>query len=82
MNVSMPLQATPAYAAFDATRLRIAAQQQIVRSFGAHLGGGPEPSDDELILFARLAVSEMRLQRRLVAISSEHDGHAAVRWER
>jgi hypothetical protein len=82
MNVPMPVQAAPAYAALNATRLRIAAQQQIVRSFGAHLGGGPEPSDDELILFARLAVSEMRLQRRRVAISSEHDDLAAVAWER
>jgi hypothetical protein len=82
MNVPMPVQATTAYAALNATRLRVAAQTQIVRSFGAYLGGGPEPSDDELILFARLAVSEMRLQRRLVAISSENDGAAAVRWER
>jgi hypothetical protein len=82
MNVPMPVQATTAYAALNATRLRIAAQQQIVRSFGAHLGGGPEPSDDELILFARLAVAEMRLQRGLLAISSEYDGQAAVRRER
>lgn len=82
MNIPMPAQATASYAAINATRLREAAQAQIVRSFSAHLGGGPEPSDDELILFVRLAVSEMRLQRRLIAISSEHDGRAAVRWER
>jgi len=82
MNIPMPVQATAACAAINATRLRVAAQAQIVRSFRAHLGGGPEPSDDELILFARLAVSERRLQRRLVAISSEHDSQAAVRWER
>jgi hypothetical protein len=82
MNIPVPVQATVACAAINATRLRLAAQTQIVRSFGAHLGGGPEPSDDELILFARLAVSEMRLQRRLIAISSDHGGQAAVRWER
>ena len=82
MNIPMPVQATAACAAINATRLRVAAQAQIVRSFRAHLGGGPKPSDGELILFARLAVSERRLQRRLVAISSEHDGQAAVRWER
>jgi len=70
MNVSMPVQATAACAAMTATRLRQAAQAQIVRSFGGQLGGGPEPSDDELILFARLAVCELRLQRRVLASSS------------
>jgi len=69
MNVSMPVQATAACAAMTATRLRQAAQAQIVRSFGGQLGGGPEPSDDELILFARLAVCELRLQRRALATS-------------
>ncbi|VTU37804.1 hypothetical protein [Variovorax sp. RA8] len=81
MSIPMPVQATAACAAINATRLREAAQVQIVGSFGAHLGGGPEPSDDQLILFARLVGSEMRLQRRLVAISSEHDGRVAVGWE-
>lgn len=82
MNIPMPAQATASCAAINASRLREAAQSQIVRSFCAHLGGGPEPSDGELILFARLAASEMRLKRRLVSIVSEHDGRAAVRWER
>lgn len=81
MNIPMPVQATVACAAISATRLREAAQVQIVRAFDVHLGGGPEPSDEQLILFARLSVSEMRLQRRLVAISSEHDDRA-VGWER
>lgn len=80
MSISLPVQAIAACAPINATRL--GAQVQIVRSFGVHPGGGPEPSDDQLIHFARLAVSEMRLQRRLVAISSAHDGRVAVGRER
>lgn len=84
MNIPMPVQATAACAAVTATRLREAAQAQIVRSFRAQLGGGPEPSDEQLILFARLAVSEVRLQRRLLASASAEpqDGETALRWER
>ena len=70
MNVSTPVQSTAACAAMTATRLRQAAQTQIVRSFGGQLGGGPEPSDDELIGFARLVVCELRLQRRALASNS------------
>ena len=67
MHVSAPVHATAACAALTATRLREAAQAQIVIAFRAHLGGGPEPSDEALALFARLAVSEQRLKRRLAA---------------
>jgi hypothetical protein len=88
MNVPMPAQtqaqATAACAVITATRLREAAQAQIVRSFCVQLGGGPEPSDEQLILFARLAVSEMRLQRRVLAsaCAEPQNGQAALRWER
>jgi hypothetical protein len=84
MNAPMPVQATAACAAITATRLREAAQAQIVRSFRAHLGGAPQPSDEQLILFARLAVSEMRLQRRLLASASAvpQDADTALVWER
>ena len=67
MHVPTPVHATAACAALTATRLREAAQAQIVRAFRAQLVGGPEPSDEMLALFARLAVSEQRLQRRLAA---------------
>jgi hypothetical protein len=67
MHLPNPVHATAACAALTATRLREAAQAQIVLAFRAHLGGGPEPSDEALALFARLAVSEQRLQRRLAA---------------
>ena len=67
MNLSSPVQATAACAAVTAARLREAAQARIVRSFRAHLAGGPEPSDEELALFAHLAVAELRLQRRWMA---------------
>jgi hypothetical protein len=48
------------------------------------LGGAPQPSDEQLILFARLAVSEMRLQRRLLASASAapQDADTALVWER
>ena len=84
MNIPMPVQATAVCAAMTATRLREAAQAQIVRSFRAQLSGGPEPSDEQLILFTRLAVSEVRLQRRLLASASAEpqDGETALRWER
>ncbi|VTU41050.1 hypothetical protein H4CHR_05784 [Variovorax sp. PBS-H4] len=82
MNLPMHAQATAPHAALKAVGLRMVAQAQIVNSFRAHLEGGPEPSDDELILFARSALSEMRVQRRAMAISSQHEGHAALCSER
>jgi hypothetical protein len=66
-----------------ATRLREAAQAQIVSAFRAQMAGGPEPSDESVALFARLAVSEQRLCRRLVAtaVAAElcDEGHASER---
>ena len=67
MNRPSPVPATAACAAVTATRLREAAQARIVSSFRAHLAGGPEPSDEEVALFAHLAVAELRLQRRWMA---------------
>ena len=67
MHVPTPVHATATCAALTATRLREAAQAQIVRAFRAHLAGGAEPSNEMLALFARLAVSERRLQRRRAA---------------
>src|SRR5215207_1096979 len=49
-----------------ATQLRESAQDAIVRSFRIHLdGSGSGPTDEELQTFARYAVAEQRLQRRL-----------------
>ena len=44
-----------------ATRLRERAQARIVDSFRAHLAGGPEPADEDLAIFAKLAAEEQRL---------------------
>ncbi|OUL99523.1 hypothetical protein [Variovorax sp. JS1663] len=79
MNFPSPVHATAACAALTATRLREAAQAQIVRAFRVQLGGGPEPSDEVVALFARLAASELRLHRRVVAVAvalepADHDG--------
>jgi len=84
MNIPMPVHASASCAAITATRLREAAQAQIVRTFGAHLAGGPEPSDEQLVLFARLAVSELRLQRRLQASAAAGQPYdiAVLPWER
>ncbi|WP_179106957.1 hypothetical protein [Variovorax sp. KK3] len=49
-----------------AVRVRKAMQARIVRAFRRHLAGqGPGPSDEELLIFARLAVAEQRLMRLL-----------------
>ena len=49
-----------------AMRVRKAVQARIVEAFRRHLDGvGPGPSDEDLLMFARLAVAEQRLQRRL-----------------
>ncbi|VTU16856.1 hypothetical protein H6CHR_00627 [Variovorax sp. PBL-H6] len=41
-------------------------QARIVEAFGAYVNGsGPGPSDEELLTFARLAIAEQRLARRL-----------------
>lgn len=75
MNVPSPVHATAACAALTATRLREAAQAQVVRAFRAHLGGGADPSDESLELFARLAVSELRLRRRAVEAAAAPVAH-------
>ena len=47
-----------------ATRLRQAAQQNLVRSFSAHIhAGGPAPADDDLRLFAKRVADEHRWAR-------------------
>ncbi|WP_143684543.1 hypothetical protein [Variovorax sp. KK3] len=83
MQFPSPVHATAACAAMTATRLREAAQAQILLAFRAHLAGGPEPEDDAVALFARLAVSEQRLRRRLAAtaVATElcDEGHASER---
>ena len=46
-------------------RVRKAVQARIVEAFRRQLEGrGPGPSDGDLLLFARLAVSEQRLMHR------------------
>lgn len=48
-----------------AMRVRKAVQARIVEAFRRHLeGAGPGPSDEDLLMFARLAVAEQRLMRR------------------
>lgn len=48
-----------------AMRVRLAVQARIVEAFRRHLeGAGPGPSDEDLLMFARLAVAEQRLLRR------------------
>ena len=57
------LQARKAWMA--AVRVRKAVQARIVEAFRRHLeGAGPGPSDEDLLMFARLAVAEQRLMRR------------------
>lgn len=49
-----------------AKRVRKAVQARIVRAFRKYIeGAGPGPTDEELLTFARLAVAEHRLERRL-----------------
>ncbi len=49
-----------------AARVRKAMQARIVHAFRRHLAGlGPGPSEEELLAFARVAVAEERLMRRL-----------------
>lgn len=58
------MSAQAAWAA--AGHARKAVQDRIVRAFRNQLhGSGPGPSDVELLMFARLAVAEQRLGRRL-----------------
>ncbi|WP_143694740.1 hypothetical protein [Variovorax sp. JS1663] len=48
-----------------AMRVRKAVQARIVEAFRRHLeGSGPGPTDEALLMFARLAVAEQRLMRR------------------
>jgi hypothetical protein len=57
------LQARNAWRA--AMRVRKAVQARIVEAFRRHLeGAGPGPSDEDLLMFARLAVAEQRLMHR------------------
>ena len=52
-----------------AARARRAVQHRIVVAFGRHVeGSGPGPTDAELQQFARLAVAEQRLGRRLASL--------------
>jgi hypothetical protein len=47
-------------------RVRKAVQARIVVAFRQYIeGAGPGPTDEELLTFARLAVAERRLERRL-----------------
>jgi hypothetical protein len=49
-----------------ATRIRKAVQARIVEAFRRHLeGSGAGPSDEALRMFARLAIAEQRLMRRV-----------------
>lgn len=49
-----------------AMRVRKAMQARIVEAFGKHVdGSGSGPTDEELLTFARLAIAEQRLARRL-----------------
>lgn len=49
-----------------AMRVRKAMQARIVEAFGRHVeGSGSGPTDEELLTFARLAIAEQRLARRL-----------------
>ena len=48
-----------------AMRVRKAVQARIVEAFRRQLvGAGPGPSDEDLLMFARLAITEQRLMRR------------------
>ncbi|GAA4357714.1 hypothetical protein GCM10023165_51970 [Variovorax defluvii] len=48
-----------------AVRVRKAVQARIVEAFRRQLeGAGPGPSDEDLLMFARLAVAEQRLVPR------------------
>jgi len=45
---------------------RKAVQAGIVEAFGRYVdGSGPGPKDEQLLAFARLAIAEQRLERRL-----------------
>jgi hypothetical protein len=45
---------------------RKAVQASIAAAFGRYLdGSGPGPTDEQLLKFARLAIAEQRLERRL-----------------
>jgi hypothetical protein len=49
-----------------AMRVRKAMQARIVEAFGKYVSGsGSGPTDEELLTFARLAIAEQRLARRL-----------------
>jgi hypothetical protein len=49
-----------------AMRVRKAMQARIVEAFGTYVNGaGPGPTDEELLTFARLAIAEQRLARRV-----------------
>jgi hypothetical protein len=49
-----------------AARARRAVQQRIVDAFGRHVrGAGAGPTNEDLQVFAKLAVAEQRLRRRL-----------------
>lgn len=49
-----------------AMRVRKAMQARIAEAFGRYVdGSGPGPTDEELLSFARLAIAEQRLARRL-----------------
>ncbi|VTU31950.1 hypothetical protein SRS16CHR_04988 [Variovorax sp. SRS16] len=48
-----------------AIRVRRAVQARIVQAFRRQLdGAGPGPLDEDLLMFAKLAVAEQRLMRR------------------
>ena len=50
-------------AAMDA---RKAVQARIAQAFGRYLdGSGPGPTDEQLLIFARLAIAEQRIELRL-----------------
>ena len=45
---------------------RKAVQARIAEAFGRYVDGtGPGPTDEQLLTFARLAIAEQRLERRL-----------------
>ena len=49
-----------------AMRARKAVQAKIAEAFGRYVAGaGPGPTDEQLLTFARLAIAEHRLERRL-----------------
>jgi len=54
-----------------ARRLRERAQERIVHSFRAQIEGGPEPADEDLAIFAKLAAEEHRLGLRQAVPSAK-----------